>query len=575
MIGSSLSTIVIFIPFVLMSGVAGAYFHVLTNTMIITLVCSFFVTWLGLPVVYLLLTERNRDATLHRKQEIHVVKTQKWVSFFIRRPLISYAVMAGFIIALILVYPHLQTGFLPEMDEGTIAMDYSSPAGTSLNETDRMLREVEKLIVKVPEVASYSRRTGAQMGFYITEPNRGDYLIQLKKDRRRTTDEVIDDIRKKIESTQPALRVDFGQVIEDMLGDLMASVQPIEVKIFGDNQEKLNNIARNVADEVSQVKGTADVFDGITIAGPTISVYPNPQKLAQYGMTPAGLQYQLQTELEGNIVGNILEKEQQTSIRMIFPNSLKGGVQSIKNQSVFIPGGTLKPVSELATVQIGEGIPEIQRENLQSMSVVTARLNGRDLGSAINEIKQKVSANIHLPQGYYISYGGAYADQKQSFKELLTILITAILLVFGVILFLFRRLSVGLIILVIAALGAAGSFLALYLTGTPLNVGSYTGIIMIVGIIGENAIFTYQQYRTTRHEGKNVDDSIIYSISTRLRPKLMTAFGAIVALMPLALGIGAGSKLHQPLAIAVIGGFIAALPLLLIVLPSLLRLRKG
>ncbi len=571
MVGSSLSTIVIFIPFVLMSGVAGAYFHVLTNTMIITLICSFFVTWLGLPVVYLLLTKHNRDAPIKQKHKINVVKTQKWVSFFIRRPIISFAIMAGFILALIWVYPRLETGFLPEMDEGSIVLDYRSPAGTSLDETDRMLHEVEKIIVKVPEVQSYSRRTGTEMGFYITEPNKGDYLIQLKKDRSRTTEEVIDDIRKKIESTQPALTVDFGQVIGDMLGDLMASAQPIEIKIFGDNQEKLNIIAQKVATEVNQVKGTADVFNGITIAGPTISVYPNEQKLAQYNLSAASLQFQLQTELEGNIVGNILEKEQQTDIRLIFPNSLKGGVESIKNQSIFINGGILKPVSEVATVEIGEGIPEIQRENLQSMSLVTARLNGRDLGSAISEIDQRVTDNINLPSGYYIEYGGAYADQKQSFKELLTILITAILLVFGVILFLFRRLGVGLIILVIAALGAAGSFLALYLTGTPLNVGSYTGIIMIVGIIGENSIFTYQQFRTSHFGGQNIDDAIIYSISTRLRPKLMTAVGAIVALMPLALGIGAGSKLHQPLAIAVIGGFITALPLLLIVLPSLLR----
>jgi len=571
MVGSSLSTIVIFIPFVFMTGVAGAYFHVLTNTMIITLICSFFVTWLGLPVVYLLLTKHNKDKVLSLKPKRQIVKTQRWVSFFIRRPVISLVIICGFIIALIWVYPRLETGFLPEMDEGSIVLDYRSPAGTSLDETDRMLREVEKMLVKVPEVESYSRRSGTEMGFYITEPNKGDYLIQLKKDRDKSTEEVIDDIRKKIESTQPALRVDFGQVIGDMLGDLMASAQPIEIKIFGDNQDKLNGLAKEIADKVSTVKGTADVFNGITIAGPTISVYPNEQKLAQYNLSAASLQNQLQTELEGTIVGNILEKEQQTDIRMIFPNSLKGGVQSIKNQSVFINGGIMKPVSELATIEIGEGIPEIQRENLQSMAVVTARLNKRDLGSAMDEIRQKVEDNIHLPTGYYITYGGAYADQKQSFTELLIILITAILLVFGVILFLFQRLSVGLIILIIAALGAAGSFLALYVTGTPLNVGSYTGIIMIVGIIGENAIFTFQQYRATRLEGKSADEAIIYSISTRLRPKLMTAVGAIVALMPLALGMGAGSKLHQPLAIAVIGGFITALPLLLIVLPSMLR----
>jgi CzcA family heavy metal efflux pump len=571
MIGSSLSTIVIFIPFMLMTGVAGAYFHVLTNTMIITLVCSFFVTWLGLPVVYMILTKHNRDAPLFQKQEIRKLPTQKWVAFFITKPVISVLIICGFVVALILIYPSLQTGFLPEMDEGSIVMDYNSPAGTSLEETDRMLREVEKEIVKIPEVASYSRRTGTQMGFYITEPNRGDYLIQLKKGRSKTTEEVIDEIRKKVESTQPALRTDFGQVIGDMLGDLMASVQPIEIKVFGDNQDKLNNIAIQVADQVSKVKGTADVFNGITIAGPTISVYPNAEKLALYNLSPANLQYQLQTELEGEIVGNILEKEQQTNIRLVFPHATEGGVKHIKDQSIFIGGGKLKPVSEVATVEIGEGIAEIQRENLQSMAVVTGRLSGRDLGTTIDEIKQRVNKNISLPPGYHISYGGAYAEQRQSFKELLIILITAILLVFTVILFLFKQLRIGIIILLIAILGVAGSFIALFVTGTPLNVGSYTGIIMIVGIIGENSIFTIQQFRTTLSKGHNTEDSIIYAISTRLRPKLMTALGAIIALMPLALGIGSGAKLHQPLAIAVIGGFVAALPLLLIVLPSMIR----
>jgi CzcA family heavy metal efflux pump len=571
MVGSSLSTIVIFVPFMLMSGVAGAYFHILTNTMIITLVCSFFVTWLGLPVIYILFTKHNTDGAL-KKHQVHLVKKQRWVSFFIMRPIISFLMMAGFVVALILVYPLLQTGFLPEMDEGSIVLDYNSPAGTSLEETDRMLREIEKTIVTVPEVESYSRRTGTQMGFYITEPNRGDYLIQLKQNHKRTTVDVIDDLRKKIESTQPAIRADFGQVIGDMLGDLMASTQPIEIKIFGNSQAKLNELAQSVSDEVSKVKGTADVFNGITIAGPTISVFPNVQKLAQYNLTPASLQYQLQTQLEGEIVGNVLEKEQQTDIRLIFPHAQQGGVAHIKDEYVFLAGGKLKPVSEVATVQIGEGIAEIQRENLQSMAVVTGRLNNRDLGSTINEIRKNIDAKIHLPQGYYISYGGAYADQKQSFKELLIILVTALLLVFAVILFLFRKLRVGLVILVIAALGVAGSFLALFLTGTPLNVGSYTGIIMIVGIIGENSIFTYQQFKTTLALEGNVDNAIIYSISTRLRPKLMTAIGAIIALMPLALGIGTGAKLHQPLAIAVIGGFITALPLLLIVLPTLLRI---
>jgi multidrug efflux pump subunit AcrB len=190
----------------------------------------------------------------------------------------------------------------------------------------------------------------------------------------------------------------------------------------------------------------------------------------------------------------------------------------------------------------------------------------------IKDIQQAVASKISLPQGYAIVYGGAYADQQQSFKELLMILITSSLLVFGVILFLFRDFKIACIILLIAVLGISGSYLGLYFTHTALNVGSYTGLIMIVGIIGENAIFTFLQYKESLKVSNDSDQAIIYSISTRLRPKLMTALGAIIALLPIALGIGTGAQLHQPLAIAVIGGFIVALPLLLIVLPSLIRL---
>jgi len=567
MLGSSISTIVIFIPFVLMSGVAGAYFKVLTDTMIITLVCSFFVTWIGLPVVYLLLTPTRKRT---RPVRPHNVRNQRWVAFFIRRPWISLIIMGGLAWSIWWILPQLETGFLPEMDEGSIVLDYNSPPGTSLQETDRMLREIEKIIVATPEVEAYSRRTGTEMGFFITEPNRGDYLIHLKDDRTKTTDEVIEYLRKRIEATQPGLRVDFGQVIGDMLGDLMTSVQPIEIKIFGNDQDRLHELSKQVSDLVSGVEGTADVFNGIVIAGPSVSIAPDYARLAQFGLTPSALQYQLQTSMEGNVVGTLPEKEQLTNIRMVYPGSRTRSVNDISRLQIFLPDGKLKPITDLATVTVKAGDAEIQRENLQSMGVVTGRLEGRDLGSVIKDIQRVVSERVVLPQGYHITYGGAYAEQQQSFSELLIILIAASLLVFGVILFLYRRFSVALLILIVAVLGISGSYLALFLTKTPLNVGSYTGLIMIVGIIGENAIFTFLQFRDSMAT-QTVDEAVIYAISTRLRPKLMTALGAIIALLPLALGIGAGAQLHQPLAIAVIGGFVIALPLLLIVLPSMLR----
>lgn len=572
MVGSSISTIVIFIPFVLMSGVAGSYFKVLTDTMIITLVCSFFVTWLLLPVVYLLLSKKENNSEVKKELEIHDVKTQTWVAYFIGKPIISISFCIVLVLSIFIILPNLETGFLPEMDEGSIILDYESPPGTSLEETDRMLKEVEKIIIKIPEVEAYSRRTGTQMGFFITEPNRGDYLIQLKKDRSKTSNAIIDEIRQKVEATQPALRIDFGQVIGDMLGDLMSSVSPIEVKIFGNNQAELQKIAKKVNAIVEKVKGTADVFDGIILAGPSINIVPNYSQLAQYGITPADLQFQLQTALEGNVIGNLLENERVTPIRLIYKNSEKRSLEEIKKLQLFLPNGQSIPISSLVTIEAQKGVAEIERENLQIISVVTGRLDNRDLGSVMKDIRSQISENIHLPSGYYIEYAGAYKEQQQSFKELLMILIASSLLVFGVILFLFRDFRVALVILIISVLGIAGSYILLFLTGTPLNVGSYTGIIMIVGIISENAIFTFLQFRETFKLTRNVNESIIYSISTRLRPKLMTAFGAIIALFPLAIGIGTGSELHQPLAIAVIGGFIIAMPLLLIVLPTLLCL---
>nr|WP_315420844.1 efflux RND transporter permease subunit [uncultured Pedobacter sp.] len=571
MLGSSISTIVIFVPFVLMTGVAGSYFQVMTNTMIITLVCSFFVTWIGLPVIYLLLTRKGGShASSGEKVVVHEVKSQNWVRYFIQRPYISLLFMFGLIVSIVLVFPRLETGFLPEMDEGSIVLDYASPPGTSLEETDRMLKEVEKEIVKIPDVQAYSRRTGTQMGFFITEPNTGDYLIQLRHNRKKSTEQVIAEIRAHIENTQPALVIDFGQVIGDMLGDLMSSTQPIEVKIFGNDQEKLQGLSKKVADLVSHVGGTADVFDGIVLSGPTVNIQPNFTMLAQYGVTPVSFQSQLQTAMQGTLIGNLYDKQQLSPIRMVYPGSRTFGVADINKLKIFLPDGTAVPIQQMASVDLKAGIAEVARENLQTIGVVTSRLDNRDLGSVMKDLQKAVNANINLPSGYHIEYGGAYKEQQQSFSELLTILIASSLLVFSVILFLFKDFKIAFLILLISVLGISGSYLALFLTHTPLNVGSYTGLIMIVGIIGENAIFTFLQFKESLAK-QSVDDAITFAISTRLRPKLMTALGAIIALMPLALGIGAGAQLHQPLAIAVIGGFIVAMPLLLIALPSLIR----
>jgi len=567
MVGSSLSTIVIFLPFGFMGGVAGAYFKVMTDTMIITLVSSFLVTWIGLPVIYILFS-KEEHAVKHSSKKL---KRRNWVYFFIHKPWISFVFVILLIMSAIFILPKLPSGFLPEMDEGSIVLDYTSPNGASLDATDKMLKIVDQILQKTPEVESFSRRTGTQMGFFITEPNRGDYLIQLKKKRNKTTDEVSNEIRMKIESTLPALRVDFGQVIGDMLGDLMASVKPVEIKIYGDDPVKLAQLAYSVSNIISNINGLVDVFNGITIAGPSINLEPKVANLAQYGLTPSDFQFQMQTKIEGVVVGNILEKNRLVDIRMLeAPGQVS--FNNLKKNFIFLPDGKLKPIDEFANVVVTKGVAEIDRENLKEMIAVTARLNNIDLGTALKEIQNVLQKKLVLPQGYQIIYGGAYAEQQQAFKELLLILFSAVLLVFTVILFLFRNIKISLIVVFLAVLGIAGSVAALFITGTPLNVGSYTGIVMIVGIIGENAIFTILQFIDAKKNNIRKDEAIVHSISTRLRPNLMTALGAIVALFPLALGIGTGAQMHQPLAIAIIGGFTIALPLLLIVLPTILKI---
>lgn len=566
MIGSSLSTVVIFVPFVLMTGVAGAYFQVMAYTMIIALGASFLVTWLVVPVLSILFTRKKSKAKDHK------TKT-KWIHGILSKPVIGILFVVGCVIIIVLIPSKLPSGFLPEMDEGSIILDYNSPAGTTLEETDRMLQIVNKVLDSQPEVEAYSARLGTQLGFFITEPNRGDYLIKLKDKRSKTTTEVSDEIRSKVEAKLPQLTIDFGQVIGDMLGDLMSSVQPIEVKVFGDDVNKLQSLSKEIASQIENIKGTADVNDGIILAGPALNIKPNVPKLSQLGLSVADFQLQMQTQIQGTVLSTVIDKEQIIDIRMIYPDVYKTSIDGIENASILLPNGNSVPINTVATINTEKGVAEINRENQKSMGVITARLDKRDLGSTLSEIQTTLSKNLSLPPGYTIEYGGAYKEQQQAFKELLMILVSAILLVFIVILFLFRKIKIAFAIIVIAVLGVAGCLLSLFLTGTPLNVGSYTGIVMIVGIIGENAIFTYRQYQDTDSSLSHLE-KIEYSIATRLRPNLMTVFAAIVALAPLALGIGAGAQLHQPLAIAVIGGLVFALPLLLVVLPTILKIIK-
>jgi cobalt-zinc-cadmium resistance protein CzcA len=592
MIASSLATIVIHFPFRLMSGLAGSFFKELSDTMQITMITSFLVTWLLLPVFHLIigyktsLKPHNHDSTL-------AVKKLRWLTWFFKKPLIACLFVLTLGCSAWWASGKLETGFLPDLDEGSIVLDYFSPPGTALEETDRLCREMEKIILKHPDVETYSRRTGTAMSFRSVQPTEGDYLIQLKKQRKRNTFEVISDLRNEIGTSVPVMDISFGQRISDLLGDLMSTSKPIEIKIFGDDYATLRELSAKAEPIIQQIKGIADVNNGLITAGPSLIFIPDQEKLNQYKISLTDFQTQLsaytggiplgmnanqptpspaQAAMTGGVqVGQLQDGEQMRRILLRFTNYKDNDLDKLNRQLIFLPDGTTRPLSFFCTTKIIPGEVEQRREDLKSVIAVTARLDNRDLGSAITEIKAKLKAELPLPQGYNIVYGGAYAEQQQSFTELLFILAMATLFVFGVLMFLFKEWLISFLILFISVMGISGCILALYFVGIPLNVSSYTGIIMIVGIIAENAIFTVNQFKANMKISGDVDQSINYAIALRIRPKLMTAIGAILALMPLAMGIGLGAQMQQPLAVAVIGGFTAGLPMLLLVFPTLMR----
>ena len=611
MIASSLSTIVIHFPFRLMSGLAGSFFRELSDTMQITMACSFFVTWLILPALHLIIgfTGKVTGAKTwdFRKKVNQVLKIKKrqpkiqnpksnlsWLTWFFNKPIFSLLFIILICLSAFLAYSNLETGFLPELDEGTIVLDYHTPSGTSLEETDRILNTAVKIILAHPEVESYTGRIGTHLGFAVIPQNFGDCSIQLKKNHKQTTPEVIDDLRKQIEAAVPVLKFSFGQRIADLLGDLMSTPDPIEIKIFGNDQKNLEKLDRQAETILQKIDGLADIENGLVPASPYIVFTPDQTKLAQYNITISDFQTQLTAYTDGVIlgqnanaptlspaqqsmigglqVGQIQDGEQMRRLIMRFINFKDNSLDRINKQLVFLPDGTTKPLSFFCSTHAISGEVELKREDLKSNVTLKARLNKRDLGSTIKDIQRHFQSELALPKGYTVAYGGAYSEQQKSFSELLLILIGACILVFMVLLFLFRAWLISLLILFISILGITGCILALYLVKIPLNVSSYTGIIMIVGIIAENAIFTANQFFYNLEASGNVDDAVKYAIALRIRPKLMTAIGAILALSPLALGIGLGAQMQQPLAIAVIGGFVVAIPLLLMVLPSLMRL---
>jgi multidrug efflux pump subunit AcrB len=561
--GSSISTIVIFFPFALLSGVAGAFFKPLALTMAVALGVSYVLSAMAVPAAAHALRVSSKARKNRKRREPKIAR------FFIRHPSVAIAVTVVLLAGGWFLYSGIGSDFLPGMDEGSIILDYWSPAGTSLTDTNQMLDQVEKIILALPDVANYSRRTGTELGFFVTEPNRGDYVIRLKPRRqRRGVEEVIDNLRVKIAAEQPAIRADFGQLLEDNIGDLAGGVvQPIDVKIYGENQSALQEKAKAAAEIVGGVSGVEDVFNGITVAGPKLTVRAMPEALARFGMTAESLLGEVEPALGGTVAGTLRIQERLYNIRVFSRRT--SDVVSLPQLPIQTPAGALVPLSVLATVSTGAPDVEIHRENLRTCVGVTARLSGRDLGSAMNEIRDRLSKGLALPNGMSLGFGGLYEQQQSSFKGLLGVLFGGLLLVAVILLFEFGDWRAPLLTVIMALTVLTSVLASLILTGMTLNISSFVGAIMMVGIVGEKAVFLIHDAREALRRGIPVPEAWAEASRKRVRAVMMTIFATAFALAPLAVALGEGSQLQQPLAIAVIGGFILSSPLVLLILPSL------
>ena len=487
-----------------------------------------------------------------------------------------------------LCFRSLGTDLLPKMDEGGFIVDYIMPAGSSLEETNRVVSEVEKILRATPEVESTSRRSGLQLGLAaVTEANIGDITVKLKPKRHRTGDEVIADVRDKVTTQLPMLQVEFPQLLQDMIGDLSSAPEPVVIKLFAQDPNLLRQWAPKVGDTIKKVQGVVEVLNGIdnTISGPATVFQVDPAVVARSGFTPQEVELDASAILQGEPASTpVILNDRSYTLRVRFPQQTRSSVEAIKNTLLVSSTGKIATLGSLATVTELPGQTEIRRENLQRYVSVTARLEGRDLGSGVAAV-QKAVADLHLPASIRVSYGGQYEEQQNSFRDLVFVLVLAVLLVFIVLLFEFGSFAAPLAVVASALLSTSGVFLALLVTRTTFNLSSFMGLIMVIGIVAKNGILLLDADQRFRAEGVSAEESMLQAGERRLRPIMMTALATVAGMIPLALawggllclarswlGLSAAfwplGRNFPPLRVWVIGGILASMVLSLVVTPA-------
>ena len=574
LVGSTVTPIVVFLPLISITGVTGVFFRALAVTVGMALLTSLALalTWTPTLSHYFIRQRPGAHTEEHSSVPRWLMNPYERV---LRLALGHPLLLAVFCILLIGVsyvcYRNCGSDLLPAMDEGGFIIDYIMPAGSSLEETNRVVSHVEQILRAVPEVEGTSRRTGLQLGLAaVTEANTGDISVKLKRQRKRTGEEVIADVRAKVGKAEPVLDVEFMQLLQDMIGDLTNAPEPVAIKLFSQDPELLQAWAPKIGDTIKKIPGVVDVLDGIenTISGPATLFNVDPSVTARAGFSPQEVELDTSAILQGEPASlPVVLNDRSYTIRVRFPEQTRASMDAIQNTLLVSSTGKTATLGSLAKVVEIPGQTEIRRENLQRDVTVTARFEGMNLGDGMAKVQQAV-AEANVPPGIRVQYGGQFEEQQKSFKDLAFVLLLAIVLVFIVLLFEFGNFAAPIAVLASALLSTCGVFLALVVTGTTFNLSSFMGLIMVIGIVAKNGILLLDADQRFRADGIPAEESMMRAGERRLRPIMMTALATVAGMLPLALALGAGSQMLQPLAIAVIGGILASMVLSLVVTPA-------
>jgi len=568
---SSGATIVTHIPLAFLSGVSGSFFKALSLTIASVLAISFLVSWLAVPLLAShTLTEKDTE---HKAED----KITRWLhqhyerimQRLLPRPWLIIVPLLPLLAGGFLAYQAIGSGFMPAMDEGGFILDYRAAPGTSVSETDRLLRQVEAVLQRTPEVETYSRRTGLSLGGHITEANEGDFFVRLKPLPRRALNEIMDAVRQQVLINVPGLEVEMAKLMEDMIGDLTAVPEPIEIKLYADDGEVLAVLADKVARELEKIPGVVDINNGVIPAGDAMNIKVLRDKAALDGLSVEDVHLALNSYLTGATPTQVQEGIKMINVRVWLPENERSTSSALNNLRIRAPDGHWVPLKRIAEIAVETGQAQIKRDNLKRLVAVTARISGRDLGSTIADITKVLDQPDMLPRDVYYVMGGLYEQQQVAFKGMIAVFLSAVALVFVLLLYLYESFPVALAMILTTLLSMTAVFIGLFFTHTELNIMAVMGMTMVIGIVTEVAIFYYSEYESLP-ENMSGDDRIIVAGNNRMRPIMMTTLAAILALMPLSLGIGAGSEMLQPLAIAIVSGLIVQIPLVLILLPTML-----